>query len=778
MKYTSRLLLCALSSGLAVPSLAQFSFTTFDDGILIRDPAVYNQQGYATGISADGTRIAGRRAIWWPSGHPKSGPETEAVVFTLSGGAWSMTLLGDAADVGSPNNSSSAIGISGDGLRPFGQVQGQIDGSDRYWPSLFSPITIFNKVGGVYNVPIVTAVNYDGSIVVGKGSGTYTTDPYAGNQNFWHKWVNNSIQTITPFGTGGEPVAISWDGTIFAGYTHSILNDGYWSGFRYRDGFGFEYLPKPADMEHMFPKAISGNGLVIVGDGDTWEQQFADRYPVIFTEAGGTRWIPGPPGKPRGAFVAANQDGSVLVGFCKNDPFDAYTPLLWTSHSGPVDLEQYLIQNGVDLANYDMRGATGVSADGQTITGDGYRIHPVTGRNEAVPWVVHIDLPQGLVNFSTSLATAVGGAPLQSSISLYKTATEDETVVFTSSNPDVLPIPASVTVPAGGKNLTFNLASTGVSAETTVTLTATYGNLTKTLNVTLLPATLKSVKIGYLGTPTPLDAGKSAVGTLTLTGKAPVGGTSVLVWDNTRFFDLPTGAAIAMPIVVPEGETFVKFTIKTLPSDAELTRVVSAKHGSSTQTANLSLKPWYAVKALTVLPYSLQSGAAATGKVTINLPARTGGESVSILAGAGLTVPVSVLVPAGQSSVQFAVTADAVSSGRNTYVKAILGGVSKQANVSIKRPVLVSITMPASFTGGSTVTCTVSLSGKAASDLSITLKDSTTALNSPSSVIIPAGASSVTFQITSNAVTATQVGKTLLANYSGLTKKATFTINP
>ena len=66
-------------------------------------------------------------------------------------------------------------------------------------------------------------------------------------------------------------------------------------------------------------------------------------------------------------------DGSVAVGFNRYGfgPFANYDGFIW-NETGMVDVEDWLIDNGIDVGDLDIRGLTALSDDGMTIYGMAY----------------------------------------------------------------------------------------------------------------------------------------------------------------------------------------------------------------------------------------------------------------------------------------------------------------------------------------------------------------------------------------------------------------------
>lgn len=85
---------------------------------------------------------------------------------------------------------------------------------------------------------------------------------------------------------------------------------------------------------------------------------------------------------------------------------------------------------------------------------------------------------------------------------------------------------------------------------------------------------------------------------------------------------------------------------------------------------------------------------------------------------------------------------------------------------------------PSAVIGGQSATATVNLTGAApAGGATISLSSANAAASVPSSVTVPASASSATFPVTTSSVSSTNIGN-ISASYNGITKSATFTVNP
>ena len=100
-------------------------------------------------------------------------------------------------------------------------------------------------------------------------------------------------------------------------------------------------------------------------------------------------------------------------------------------------------------------------------------------------------------------------------------------------------------------------------------------------------------------------------------------------------------------------------------------------------------------------------------------------------------------------------------------------------NPTVSAPALNSVSVnPSAVIGGQSATGTVTLTTAApAGGVMINLSNTNVAASVPSSVTVPAAATSANFSVTTNSVTVTTVGN-ITATYDGVTKSATFTVNP
>lgn len=186
---------------------------------------------------------------------------------------------------------------------------------------------------------------------------------------------------------------------------------------------------------------------------------------------------------------------------------------------------------------------------------------------------------------------------------------------------------------------------------------------------------------------------------------------------------------------------------------------------------------------LSLNPTSVVGGNSATGTVTLTAAAPSGGFVVNLSSSnpSVASVPSSVTVPAGATSANFTVSTTAVSASTNVTITASAGSVSRTAtltvNPSSSSVSLQSLTIsPTSVWGGSSATGTVRLSGPApAGGVVVQLRSNSSRATVPSTVTVPAGATSANFTIrTTSAFSITTV--TITATYNGVSRSAQLTV--
>jgi hypothetical protein len=160
---------------------------------------------------------------------------------------------------------------------------------------------------------------------------------------------------------------------------------------------------------------------------------------------------------------------------------------------------------------------------------------------------------------SVSPTSVVGGTTAQGTITLTGGAPSGGAVVtLSSSNTSVVSVPASVTVAAGASSATFGVNTSAVAANTGVTITATYGGVSRTTTLTVTPASTSSLPAPSLISPA-ADALFSPGASITFDWTDVSGAASYTI----QIDDSDTFAA---PQTVSQNTTVSQFTTSTLPT--------------------------------------------------------------------------------------------------------------------------------------------------------------------------------------------------------------------
>ncbi|MEQ1934804.1 MAG: hypothetical protein ABL962_13165 [Fimbriimonadaceae bacterium] len=144
-----------------------------------------------------------------------------------------------------------------------------------------------------------------------------------------------------------------------------------------------------------------------------------------------------------------------------------------------------------------------------------------------------------------------------------------------------------------------------------------------------------------------------------------------------------------------------------------------------------------------------------------------------------VTTPPTVTLAANTTTKTFQITTLAVNSSINTTIFAKRGAITRSQPLTLAPliPTALSFT-PSQVTGGQSTSCKVVINGVAGpGGRVIAILDNSPNATVPSTVTVPAGATNVTFNITTTAVTSQKI-VTVTARVSAGEKTGTFRINP
>lgn len=315
-------------------------------------------------------------------------------------------------------------------------------------------------------------------------------------------------------------------------------------------------------------------------------------------------------------------------------------------------------------------------------------------------------------------------------------------VTLTPSNPGAVTLPSSLVVPQGQSRLTVpvNFLPSAPAGPLSLTAGPTYREKTVTINVVRR-------NLNFLHPFPVLRTLESAQGTVGIDGPAPVGGQIV------RLSSTDADLVVPATVTIPAGGTSATFFVTSIGNSAKTVYVYAG-------TAVLNLRQYVAIKirnlkSIVLSPATVTGGTVSSAVVTIDYPAPTGGTVVELRSQKPslASLPATVTIPARSQSITVPITTAARNGDPiSFYIYANLPGMGTQGKqLRIVRPVVTGVTIsPSTVVGGTTTTGTVTLNGPAAAGgLVVKLSSQKPTLASvPTTVTVPAGATSVNFTIT------------------------------
>ena len=193
--------------------------------------------------------------------------------------------------------------------------------------------------------------------------------------------------------------------------------------------------------------------------------------------------------------------------------------------------------------------------------------------------------PPSLYSLSLSPTSVPGGTPSTGTATLNAAAPPGgTTVALRSDNTYVATVPASVTVPVGATSATFAVSIRPVLEPISFEIAATYGGLTASARLSVIPATtatLYSLSLNDASVP----SGAPLAGTVTLTARAPAGGATVALFSSN-----PVVATVPASVTVPAAATSASFAGSTVGCVSTVV-TVSGTYEGVTRSAEITVTP-------------------------------------------------------------------------------------------------------------------------------------------------------------------------------------------
>jgi hypothetical protein len=355
------------------------------------------------------------------------------------------------------------------------------------------------------------------------------------------------------------------------------------------------------------------------------------------------------------------------------------------------------------------------------------------------------------------------------------------TLVYVGDHPVLTVKLSCIAASAARVSLASTVAPTSapaVSVPHTVTIGAYYGATT----ISLAP---KAYSPGqYKATVSASFGGRSRAGTLTVdpglsvfsygtdscspndvtpylyfTGYVPSGGLTVNLKSDNAAIKVPATVTFAQPESM--GGQIPGVTVGSVSSDT--TVMLSASLGGTTLSQSIVLlRPWKSGDQITLTPdpgpgpfYGPSNGY--SYEVSLSHPAAASGSGLTGTATSDDPNDVQIVsdqltINAGCDNTQVSFTVPYESAPVHATITVNIGGSSATASLTIE-PSLAAVMIPTTLVGGQSATGTVTLAGAPDAPETVYLQSTWGILSVPESVTVPAGQTSVTFPITTVAVT-------------------------
>ena len=343
------------------------------------------------------------------------------------------------------------------------------------------------------------------------------------------------------------------------------------------------------------------------------------------------------------------------------------------------------------------------------------------------------------------------------------------TVNVSSSNAAVVLASKTITIPKGQSSGILKFTTTLVGTDTTSTITCLSNGLEAKTDITVRSAKPSNVSL----LPAVVLGGKGSVGTVTIDSAAPTSGLTVALSSSD------SSAVVPSFVLVPSGKTSATFTITTSKVTSSKNVTITASANGVSKTATLGVRI-LTIASISFNPVSVEGGVKANALLTLTDVAPLGGMTVTLGSDkAGVTVPSTVLVPAGKSSVAFVATTSVTGSSYDARVTGTANGETGSGTLKVLAPTVSSFALSStSVKGGDKPLGTVKIAKASTVDVVVNLSSSNAAIASlPASITIPKGQLLATFQVTTTKPSAA-TSVTLSATTGGLAKTVVLKVSP
>jgi len=270
----------------------------------------------------------------------------------------------------------------------------------------------------------------------------------------------------------------------------------------------------------------------------------------------------------------------------------------------------------------------------------------------------------------------------------------------------------------------------------------------------------------------PIESGLTVTATVSLNAAAPAGGAVVTLTSSGDAATVPASVTIAA------GALNQTFDIQTSPATVSTSVVITATYAGVSSGATLTLGK-LSLQGLSLSAPSVVGGGSVGGIVSLTAPAPPGGVQLTLTSDSALaSVPAVLSIAAGDTSQTFQVlTHDSAAPVNVTITASLPYSASTRSTVlTVGRVGIQAVSLGIDhIPGGLPVTGTVMLSVSAPVDMAVTLSSNSPVATVPPMVVVAAGTTSQTFDISTTAIPPTRTA-TITASSGSSSQSAQLTV--
>ncbi|MCA9138916.1 MAG: hypothetical protein KDB00_19225 [Planctomycetales bacterium] len=319
----------------------------------------------ATAITPDGNYVIGYSSVSSRGDHAFRWAATTG-----------MVDLGEIPGFGSLGQNIKARAVSADGSIIVGESSaGTIPGTQAFrWTESDGMVGLGDLVettAGPFSRmrSFAYTISGDGSLIAGDSrhpvSGSTTPMQYTRADGM----TGIELSVSNPANGANTVYGSTFDGSVLVGSINSVTSGKLNEAFRWTATGGIERLGFVDTGNISQAHAVTPDGAVIVGTARDPLQLHAFRW----TDADGFDLLnDGTVFQASGA-LAVSASGTTIVGTAHTFVSGGPNAMIWDNQNGMQLLSDVLAMQGDDLMGYTLIDATGISADGRTITGTAIR---------------------------------------------------------------------------------------------------------------------------------------------------------------------------------------------------------------------------------------------------------------------------------------------------------------------------------------------------------------------------------------------------------------------